>query len=320
MKKEGSAMSVYISAASRVITQGITGRTGRLYTERCLHYAAGRECFVAGVHPAKAGQEIFGLPIYASVREAAAATGATVSVIYVPPAAAAAAIMEAVEADVELVICLTHGVPVRDMLEVRSRMRAREAAGARATLLLGPDSPGIISPGALNIGVLPESSITARVDCLRSLLSGQLDWEMMALNSRESFEANKNFYRQRQEKEELPAIRRLLALDSQHLDDIQVRLASGREFYLLLRLRGKQESDIRPYLSRVEQHIKNSGFTTRRANAREIKQMLSVYFEQNITAEGYEDYDGQRWEEVKGFGKKKEKAPHGKTGAAQRFP
>ena len=150
-------MSVYINAASRIITQGITGRAGRLYTERCLRYAAGRECFVAGVHPAKTGQEIFGLPIYASVREAAAATGATVSVIYVPPAAAAAAIMEAVEADVELVICLTHGVPVRDMLQVRSRMRAREAAGARATLLLGPDSPGIISPGALNIGGLPDS-------------------------------------------------------------------------------------------------------------------------------------------------------------------
>lgn len=176
----------------------------------------------------------------------------------------------------------------------------------------------IIQP--TNIGVLPESSITARVDSLRRLLSGQLDWEMMALNSRETFEANKNFYRQRQEKEQLPAIRRLLTLDSQHLDDIQVRLASGREFYLVLRLRGKQESDIRPYLSRVEQHIKNSGFTTRRANAREIKQMLSVYFEQNIHAEGYEDYDGQRWEEVKGFGKKKEKAPRSKTGAAQRFP
>ena len=84
-------MSIYVNAVSRVITQGITGRAGRLYTERCLRYAAGRECFVAGVHPAKAGQEIFGLPIYASVREAAAATGATVSVIYVPPAAAAAA-------------------------------------------------------------------------------------------------------------------------------------------------------------------------------------------------------------------------------------
>ena len=181
----------------------------------------------------------------------------------------------------------------------------------------------IIQP--TNIGVLPESSITARVRGLQGLLSGQTDWELMALNSRESFEANKSFYRQRREKETLPTVRRLLELDSQHLDDIQVRLASGREFYLVLRLRGQKESDILPYLSRIEQIIKNNGFTTRMAGKQEIQQMLAVYYEQNMTADGYEDYDGQRWEEVKPNGKtrkesKEKRNPRGKAGSTQRLP
>lgn len=181
----------------------------------------------------------------------------------------------------------------------------------------------IIQP--TNIGVLPESSITARVRGLQGLLSGQTDWELMALNSRESFEANKSFYRQRREKEPLPVVRRLLELDGQHLDDIQVRLASGREFYLVLRLRGQKESDILPYLSRIEQIIKNNGFTTRMAGKQEIQQMLAVYFEQNMTADGYEDYDGQRWEEVNTNGKarkesKEKRNPRGKTGGSQRLP
>lgn len=181
----------------------------------------------------------------------------------------------------------------------------------------------IIQP--TNIGVLPESSITARVRGLQGLLSGQTDWELMALNSRESFEANKSFYRQRREKEPLPVVRRLLELDSQHLDDIQVRLASGREFYLVLRLRGQKESDILPYLSRIEQIIKNNGFTTRMAGKQELQQMLAVYYEQNMTADGYEDYDGQRWEEVNTNGKtrkesKEKRNPRGKTGNSQRLP
>lgn len=104
-----------------------------------------------------------------------------------------------------------------------------------------------------------------------------------------------------------------------------MRLASGREFYLVLRLRGQKESDILPYLSRIEQIIKNNSFTTRMASANEIKQMLAVYFEQNMTADGYEDYDGQRWEEVKPNGKtrkesKEKRNPRGKTGGSQRLP
>src|SRR5664279_4140959 len=148
-------MSIYINKDTRVITQGITGKTGQFHTEKCQEYANGKNCFVAGVNPKKAGESIFGIPIYASVKEAASQTGATVSVIYVPPAGAAAAIWEAVEADLDLAICITEGIPVRDMLEVRNRMRAKEAAGGKKTLLLGPNCPGLITPEEIKIGIMP---------------------------------------------------------------------------------------------------------------------------------------------------------------------
>jgi len=148
-------MSILINKDTRVITQGITGKTGQFHTEKCREYANGKACFVAGVNPKKAGESIFGIPIYAGVKEAAAATGATVSVIYVPPPGAAAAIWEAVEAGLDLVICITEGIPVRDMLELRSRMRRKVAAGGRATLLLGPNCPGLITPDEIKIGIMP---------------------------------------------------------------------------------------------------------------------------------------------------------------------
>ena len=148
-------MSILINKDTKVITQGITGKTGQFHTEKCQEYANGKNCFVAGVNPTKAGESIFNIPIYASVREAAQATGATVSVIYVPPAGAAAAIWEAVEANLDLAICITEGIPVRDMLEVCNKMRAREAAGGKKTLLLGPNCPGIITPDEIKIGIMP---------------------------------------------------------------------------------------------------------------------------------------------------------------------
>ncbi|MGH8848357.1 MAG: succinate--CoA ligase subunit alpha, partial [Polaromonas sp.] len=115
-------MSIYINKHTKVITQGITGKTGQFHTRMCRDYANGKEAFVAGVNPKKAGEDFEGIPIYANVLEAAQATGATVSVIYVPPAGAAAAIWEAVEANLDLAICITEGIPVKDMLEVRNRM------------------------------------------------------------------------------------------------------------------------------------------------------------------------------------------------------
>lgn len=148
-------MSILINQNTRVITQGITGKTGRFHTEKCQEYANGKNCFVAGVTPKKAGESIFGIPIFGTVKDAAAQTGATVSVIYVPPPGAAAAIWEAVEAELDLVICITEGIPVRDMLELKSRMRRKVAAGGKATRLLGPNCPGLITPDEIKIGIMP---------------------------------------------------------------------------------------------------------------------------------------------------------------------
>jgi len=148
-------MSILINKNTKVITQGITGKTGQFHTEKCQEYANGKNCFVAGVNPKKAGESIFDIPIYATVKDAAAQTGATVSVIYVPPPGAAAAIWEAVDADLDLVICITEGIPVRDMLEVRNRMKQKVAAGGKETLLLGPNCPGLITPDEIKIGIMP---------------------------------------------------------------------------------------------------------------------------------------------------------------------
>ena len=142
-------MSILVNRNTKVITQGITGKTGQFHTRMCRDYANGRACFVAGVNPKKAGEDFEGIPIYASVREAKQATGATVSVIYVPPGGAAAAIDEAVAADLDLVVCITEGIPVRDMIDTRYRMQGKR------TLLLGPNCPGVITPDELKIGIMP---------------------------------------------------------------------------------------------------------------------------------------------------------------------
>ena len=144
-------MSILIDRNSRVVTQGITGKTGQFHTRMCRDYANGRECFVAGVNPKKAGQDFDGIPIFANVADAKKSTGANVSVVYVPPPGAAAAIWEAVEADLDLVICITEGIPVRDMVDVRDRMRREN----RRTLLLGPNCPGTITPDEIKIGIMP---------------------------------------------------------------------------------------------------------------------------------------------------------------------
>ena len=148
-------MSILIDKNTRVITQGITGKTGQFHTRGSRDYASGKACFVAGVNPKRAGEDFEGIPIFASVADAKAKTGASVSVVYVPPAGAADAIWEAAQADLDLVICITEGIPVRDMLMVRNRMKAKEAAGGKKTLLLGPNCPGLITPEQLKIGIMP---------------------------------------------------------------------------------------------------------------------------------------------------------------------
>ena len=142
-------MSILIDRNTRVITQGITGKTGQFHTKMGKEYANGSTCYVAGVTPKKGGQSFEGIPIYETVRDAKQATGANVSVIYVPPPYAAAAIDEAVEADLDLVICITEGIPVRDMIRTRRKMQ-----GSR-TLLVGPNCPGVITPDEIKIGIMP---------------------------------------------------------------------------------------------------------------------------------------------------------------------
>jgi succinyl-CoA synthetase alpha subunit len=142
-------MSILVDRNTKVITQGITGKTGQFHTRMCRDYANGRAAYVAGVNPKKAGEDFEGIPIYATVAEAKAATGATVSVIYVPPPFAASAIDEAVDAGLDLVVCITEGIPVRDMIRTRDRMQGRK------TLLLGPNCPGVITPDAIKIGIMP---------------------------------------------------------------------------------------------------------------------------------------------------------------------
>lgn len=144
-------MSILVNKDSRVITQGMTGKTGQFHTRLCREYGFGKECFVGGVNPKKAGQEWEGLPIFGSVKEAKEKTGADVSVIYVPPVGAAAAIQEASDAGMRLVICITEGIPVLDMVKVRNHMRK---TGSKS-LLLGPNCPGIITPGEINVGIMP---------------------------------------------------------------------------------------------------------------------------------------------------------------------
>lgn len=142
-------MSILINKDSKVITQGITGKTGQFHTTNSKAYANGEACYVAGVTPKKGGQKFENIPIFNTVVEAKEATGCNVSAIYVPPPFAAAAIEEAVNAELDLVICITEGIPVLDMVRVRDMMRDSK------TKLVGPNCPGVITPDELKIGIMP---------------------------------------------------------------------------------------------------------------------------------------------------------------------
>lgn len=139
-------MSILVNKNTKVLTQGITGNTGQFHTRACKEYGTQ---MVAGVTPGKGGQDFEGIPIFNTVVEAKRETGANVSVIYVPPPFAADAILEAVDADLDLVICITEGIPVLDMMRVK-----RAIQGSR-TRLIGPNCPGVITPGECKIGIMP---------------------------------------------------------------------------------------------------------------------------------------------------------------------
>lgn len=146
-----------------------------------------------------------------------------------------------------------------------------------------------------NISVLSEDNLRARIYALMTVLKGIAEIEMLCLNSRESFDGNKLFLRQRMAAEENPVVRKLLEKDLLFLDQIQVQMATAREFLIAIRLKSEQEKEVFPYLSRIEKLLKDQGFSAKRADKEDIKRILAVYFEQNVTTERFEDFDGERW-------------------------
>lgn len=140
-------MAILVNKQTKVITQGITGKAGRFHTEQCLAYGSR---FVGGVTPGKGGQTLLDLPVFDTVKEAKDATGCDATMIFVPAPYAAEAILEAEEADIPLIICITEGIPIRDMLEVSQVMR-----NSKTSRLIGPNCPGVITPEACKIGIMP---------------------------------------------------------------------------------------------------------------------------------------------------------------------
>ena len=146
-----------------------------------------------------------------------------------------------------------------------------------------------------NISVLSEESISARIYALMTVLKGMAELEFLCLNSRENFEDNKQFLRARLEQEGNLAVRRMLEQDLTQLDRMQVQMATAREFLVVIRLRNEKESEVFPYLNRIEKTLREQGFSTKRAGKEDIKRLLAIYFEQNVTTEKFEEYDGERW-------------------------
>ena len=132
-----------------------------------------------------------------------------------------------------------------------------------------------------NLSVLSDSSVA--------------EIEMLCLNSRENFEENKSFLRKRAEEERNPVIRRLLERDQNFLDRIQVQMATAREFLIIIRLHNEKGTEVFSYLDRIEKSLKEQGFSASRAGSEDIKRIMAVYYEQNVTSEKFEDFDGERW-------------------------
>ncbi|MDJ0622931.1 MAG: succinate--CoA ligase subunit alpha [Desulfocapsaceae bacterium] len=139
-------MSILVNSGTRLLVQGITGKEGMFHTGQCREYGTN---VVAGVTPGKGGQNVDGIPVYNTVKEAVIESTANASMIFVPPAFAADAIMEAADGGVELIVCITEGIPVVDMLRVKNYLQGRP------TRLIGPNCPGIITPGECKIGIMP---------------------------------------------------------------------------------------------------------------------------------------------------------------------
>ena len=140
-------MSILVNKQTKVICQGFTGKQGTFHSEQCIAYGTK---LVGGVTPGRAGEKHLGVPVFNTARDAVAATGATVSMIYVPAPYAADAILEAADAGIELIVCITEGIPVNDMIKVKASL------ASYGSLLIGPNCPGIITPGECKIGIMPD--------------------------------------------------------------------------------------------------------------------------------------------------------------------
>ena len=146
LREKANKMSILVDKETQVICQGITGNQGSFHTEQCMEYGTR---VVAGVTPGRGGQEHLGVPVFNTMKEAVADTGAEVSMIYVPAPFAAGAIIEAAEAGLKLIVCITEGIPVLDMVKVKSALKGSESR------LIGPNCPGIITPEECKIGIMP---------------------------------------------------------------------------------------------------------------------------------------------------------------------
>lgn len=146
-----------------------------------------------------------------------------------------------------------------------------------------------------NILILSEESLSGKIYSLMSVLKGIAEIEFLCLNSRESFEGNKSFLRSRIAAESNPAVRSLLEQDIQYLDHIQAQTATAREFLLVVRLRNLKDKEIYSHLNRIEKILTENSFTVRRYGREDIKTLLAVYYEQNVTTETFENHDGERW-------------------------
>ena len=146
-----------------------------------------------------------------------------------------------------------------------------------------------------NISVMSEASLSAKIYSLMSVMKGLTEIEILCVNSRESFEENKNHLKRLTQKEENYAVQKLLEQDMSHLDQIQALTATAREFLLIVRIRGLKDKEIFSYLNRIEKTLNENGFSARRYDNDDIKTLLAVYFEQNSVTEKFENYDGERW-------------------------
>lgn len=183
--------------------------------------------------------------------------------------------------------------------ELRQRQTTRQLMGISQLTEYGAKTAGgelvffMVRPD--NLSVLSSEGIRGRVKSLTDLLCGTQEVRLLALDSRESFQRNKDWYRQRLEHEELPAIRELLRQDAAHLDEIQSATASAREFALVYRLGPQESGEDISRLRQTERSLRDLGFRARLASEQDIKRLLAVYYQQDVTTESFENFDGERW-------------------------